>query len=71
MRKGGALSLALAGVEDHVVKAMGRWKPECYGRYIESVACEVKDAQVAMSSLWDAAGPSNQYTAEDVWDRLA
>lgn len=33
-RKGGASSLANAGVEDRIVKAMGRWRSWSYARYI-------------------------------------
>ena len=47
-RKGGALSLALAGVEDRVIKGLGRWTSTCFKRYIRLTDAEVSRAtQVA------------------------
>jgi hypothetical protein len=34
-RKGGASSLAAAGVPDHLIQTMGRWASDCYKLYIE------------------------------------
>jgi hypothetical protein len=70
MRKGGALSLSMAGVEDHIIRGMGRWKDACYTRYIEDVAGVVRTAQLAMGLLWGASGEAHQYTADELWDSM-
>ena len=40
-RKGGALSLALAGVSDRLISVIGRWRSDCFRRYIESSDLEL------------------------------
>jgi hypothetical protein len=70
LRKGGALSLSLAGVDEQVIRALGRWSGVCVDRYIESVLGVVKRAQLAASHLWDAEGHSERFTAEDLWEVL-
>jgi integrase len=35
-RRGGATSLAKAGVPDHIIKVLGRWSSVCYTRYIHT-----------------------------------
>jgi hypothetical protein len=70
LRKGGALSLSLAGVDEQVIRAMGRWKGACIDRYVESVVAVVRRAQGAASLLWTASGRSERFTAEDLWEEL-
>ena len=54
-RRGGALSMALAGVEDRVIQALGRWSSDCYRRYIQLTDVEVARAtSMAASSSGDA-----------------
>ena len=48
-RIGAATSAAAAGVEDHVIKTLGRWSSDCYLRYIRTDAEVVRNAQVKMS----------------------
>lgn len=69
-RKGGALSLSLAGVDEQVIRAMGRWKGAVMDRYIENVVVVVRRAQTAAGTLWSHEGGSERCTADDLWDRL-
>jgi hypothetical protein len=70
LRKGGALSLSLAGVDEQVIRAMGRWKGAVVDRYIDSVVSVVRKAHTAAGTLWSASGESERFTADDLWDRL-
>ena len=45
-RIGAATSAAATGVEDHVIKTLGRWSADCYVRYIRTDAEVVRNAQV-------------------------
>lgn len=47
-RKGGAQSLAAAGVRDNVIKVAGRWTSECYQRYIKETRESLREASLAM-----------------------
>ena len=46
LRRGGALSMALAGVPDRVIRAVGRWKSYAYRIYIDLTEQEKVDAQL-------------------------
>jgi len=35
LRRGGALTMALSGVPDRVIRQAGRWKSYCYRTYID------------------------------------
>jgi hypothetical protein len=61
-RKGGASSLAAAGVPDRVIKAAGRWRSDCFQLYIRMQLSELQSALVSMSKLDPAS--SND---ESVW----
>ncbi|XP_048735429.2 uncharacterized protein LOC125650898 [Ostrea edulis] len=50
-RIGAATAAAAAGVEDHVIKELGRWSSDCYNRYIRTDVEAVQKAQVQMSYL--------------------
>ena len=45
-RRGGATSLARAGVHDHTIKKMGRWKSGAYHLYIDHSDNQVRQAAV-------------------------
>lgn len=47
-RRGGASSLAIAGVPDRVVRQLGRWKSSAYVRYIDMPLASIVDAAAAM-----------------------
>ena len=47
-RKGGAKTLAEAGIRDNVIKVMGRWTSECYQRYINESKESIRAASLAM-----------------------
>jgi hypothetical protein len=44
LRRGGATSLALAGVPDTIIMAMGRWRSSSYRSYIDTPIGALKDA---------------------------
>ena len=44
-RIGAGTSAAAAGVEDHLIKVLGRWNSSCYTRYIRVSRCTLQDAQ--------------------------
>jgi integrase len=48
-RKGMATSLSAAGVPDHVISTMGRWRSQCYKTYISTPASVISQAQVSIS----------------------
>ena len=48
-RIGAATAAAAAGVEDHVIKELGRWSSDCYVRYIRTDSEIVKKAQEKLS----------------------
>lgn len=50
-RKGGATTLSMLGVPDHVIQTLGRWKSGCYTRYIESSYTAVIRAQKQMANV--------------------
>ena len=52
-RKGGALSMALAGVEDMVIRDLGRWSSGCFRRYIV-----LTDVEIDRAAKMAAAGVS-------------
>jgi hypothetical protein len=65
-RRGGATSLAQAGLLDHVVQIIGRWKSNVYTRYIHSnrqYVCSVLDRYVAGLLSF----PSHSHTHSLVW----
>jgi hypothetical protein len=70
VRKGGALSMALAGVPDRVIRGTGRWKGWCYDRYICLTAGAVARAHAAMGALADKASCGDALPAADVWHVL-
>lgn len=45
LRIGAATSAAAAGIEDHLIKTLGRWNSSCYIRYIRVPRSTIKDAQ--------------------------
>ena len=50
-RKGGAMSLHLAGVPTRTIKAMGRWRSECYRLYIAHSDMDLFEAGKAMATV--------------------
>ena len=48
-RSGSATSAAAMGIEDHVIKTMGRWSSDCYVRYITTDANVIRNAQSLMA----------------------
>lgn len=50
-RIGASTSAAAAKVEDHVIKALGRWTSDCFIRYIRISPDSIKHAQVSMTSV--------------------
>jgi hypothetical protein len=48
-RIGAATAAAAAGVEDHVIKDLGRWSSDCYARYIRTDSDIIKRAQRRLS----------------------
>jgi hypothetical protein len=50
-RRGGAQTLAYGGVSDRVIQAIGRWKSQCFKRYVGMLSREVLDANRRMSEL--------------------
>jgi hypothetical protein len=48
-RKGGAASLHLAGAKSKVIKAMGRWRSDCYELYIAHSEVDLAEAGRAMA----------------------
>ncbi len=54
LRRGGATSLAIRGVPDHLIQALGRWKSDCYKLYIDT---PISDKEKAMRIL---AGDSEE-----------
>ena len=50
-RKGGASSLAAAGVPDRVIKAAGRWRSECYQLYVQLSLSELQSASRRVAAL--------------------
>ena len=48
-RKGGALSMALGGVNDRIIQAMGRWSSDSYKRYVQLTDVEI-DRATAMAA---------------------
>ena len=59
-RKGGATSLLMAGVEDSVIKQLGRWQSVAYQRYTTASGAQVRDAQQAMAGVkgWFGGNPA-------------
>jgi hypothetical protein len=51
LRRGGATSLALRGVPDHLIKVLGRWRSDCYQRYLETPLSSIKEALAKMAAV--------------------
>lgn len=49
-RIGAATSAAASGVQDHVIKTLGRWSSDCFTRYIHTDPATICNAQQCMSS---------------------
>lgn len=60
-RRGGAQSLALAGVSDRLIQAMGRWRSWCFKLYIGTQHEELERASHQMAA----------HSASGVWDGTA
>jgi site-specific recombinase XerD len=58
-RRGGATSLARAGVQWHTIKKMGRWKSNAYQLYIDHSHTQLKQAAV------QAATHNQSYTGKN------
>ena len=50
-RIGAATAAASAGVPDHLIKVLGRWKSDCYQRYIHTDPSLISNAQTSMASI--------------------
>ena len=50
-RKGGAETLADAGIRDNVIKVMGRWSSDCYQLYIKESSDSIRTAGLAMEPI--------------------
>ena len=48
-RIGAGTSAAAAGIEDHMIKTLGRWTSSCYMRYIRVSRCTLQEAQKKLS----------------------
>ena len=48
-RIGACTTGAAAGIEDHMLQVLGRWKSGCYMRYIRTQLQSISDAQAKMS----------------------
>lgn len=48
-RSGAATSCAAGGVEDHLVKVLGRWSSDCYTRYVRPAPASLREAQLKMN----------------------
>lgn len=59
-RKGGALSMALGGVEDRVIRDLGRWSSGCFRRYI--VLTDVEIDRAARLAAAGVSGCANEWT---------
>ena len=44
-----ASTAAAAGIEDHLIKVLGRWNSSCYKRYIRVAKSSIEDAQNRLS----------------------
>jgi hypothetical protein len=49
-RIGAATAAASAGVPDHLIKVLGRWKSDSYQRYIHTSPTLIHNAQISMAS---------------------
>lgn len=70
LRKGGALSMAMAHVPDRVIRGVGRWKGWCYDRYICLTAGAIRRAQRAIGRLAAEACAIESVPAKDLWALL-
>jgi hypothetical protein len=50
LRIGGASEAARAGVNAKIIQSMGRWRSDCFMRYIHPEVCDILNAQRLMSS---------------------
>ena len=50
-RIGAATTAAQAGVPDHLIKTLGRWKSDCYVRYIRTSLTNIHKAQQQMAGF--------------------
>ena len=48
-RGGAATSAAIARIEDHIIKTLGRWSSDCYTRYISTPKSAIREAQQSMA----------------------
>ncbi|HEY9758721.1 MAG TPA: hypothetical protein V6C97_26375 [Oculatellaceae cyanobacterium] len=69
-RKGGASSLAAAGVPDRVIKAAGRWRSDCFQLYVTMSLRELSAASVQMASLSSIRGGDDRVWGVFDTDRL-
>ncbi len=47
-RRGGATTLSLAGVPNHLIQALGRWRSDAYKRYIDTSNNQLRTITIAM-----------------------
>lgn len=50
-RIGAATSASSLGLQDHLIKTLGRWSSDCYVRYIRTEPVVIKDAQMQLASM--------------------
>ena len=63
LRQGGATSLAAAGVSARLIQAIGRWKSDCYLRYIATPLDQLRASAQAMARVY-ASVSSDAIAAE-------
>lgn len=67
MRRGGAMSLARAGVSDRVIRGMGRWRSWCYRMYLD---LQMDEKELAARQVADAVEKERGENVNEMYDRI-